>query len=245
MGFLSKTSVLGLLCMLLLTAARQLPGVKAEWVVIADPSAPKTISFKRGDYVKFARMRPKGLFLAEADALDDRKKVIIAKGAYLMTTEGRGLVCETVRKSITASFACLTDKDGDGRFEGWQKVQLPSEFFLGAVGFDKAGALATPASLKILDAAKDGPEFFVELVYVRRGGETSKNAVHICIRRHGFKNIWGGEIPAEMCRRDEIEFGNDAYPFVKPLYGGKIVFLSATDGVIETRFEPPPADIKL
>lgn len=219
--------------------------LSAEWVALGSDGAKRSVPLLEGKSQPFAEIMPRTVFRLDQDAMDARGNVLIPRGTVL--TQVRELAdtrCEVQRRKGNATFACLRDTDGDGRFDSVMKMVIDSELFIAGGSTNlKAESLAVPVMMTGIDPRKDTQHFIVELYFASRAHWVGHNDVQVCIVRRDLKNIWGAEMDVRMCleREFDLKDGRD-YPYSVSLYGGAFTFLSRQDNSIDVEIVPPPRD---
>jgi hypothetical protein len=138
-----------------------------NWIIPGDDKLAQVVSIRNGGYFKLSRMVPSKMYTLLQDAFVPRRNILAIPKDTLMVplADDPHSVCE-LRAHAGSAFACLTDTDGDGKFDTYFGTQVFNEIFLGSIGDDSGfEKLSQPVELRKVDPKITTPEISLEMNY--------------------------------------------------------------------------------
>lgn len=196
---------------------------EARWMVIGSDAAAETVAVKKGTGVIVARIAPRRLFRLEGDVTTKNGFLALRKGTLMVPlADDPKSACELLR-SVGSAFYCLTDNDGDGRFDSFFGTQVFQEFFVNSLGDDGGFQPVAPVAWTPVDPKTAAPDFPVTVVYKGLSGQAAKYDVFVQVVRD--KSVF---MPPSFGKDVKLPIGSTAGVF------GSSVELRSVEGNVAT-----------
>jgi hypothetical protein len=220
-------------------AQRQYSGA---WVALNSEASDKEIALKERHAEPFVEIAPRSSYRSTGAAEDAAGKMLVPQGTvFLDAPSGSATRCTVVYIRFRR-FACLIDRDGDGKFEVLDLMVAESELFFAGKVVGKDIALRKPVELVPLDRKTEAPRFVVKIGLMQRGKIMGRTNVTMCIDPAAAHRWPDGKWGDRICLRHVTQINDSEFPRTTELYGVTIAFLSRVGDKVNIRLTYPKRD---
>tara|TARA_R110001606_G_scaffold56104_6_gene136133 strand:- start:2649 stop:3347 length:699 start_codon:yes stop_codon:yes gene_type:complete len=206
------------------------PGYRAGWSILANPEA-RDISVEKDGWETVFTIRPKAILVTDQDIVDSASgKSLLDAGAKMIAIVNHpGVYCLLNRGKGSYFSGCIEDKNSDGFFDTFFKVNQTKPQFLSAIRQTRAkDVVVNPVKFNDVANASEIPVTDIVIYYYSRSGITGAHRFQICVMRQPGNNIWDDQKEGRACQ-PAIKVENDAFPKTLLIYG-RTVTLQSFDG---------------
>lgn len=234
------------------SAQNSLPGtVSIAWRLVEAAPRIEAQQIKKNQPIALAKAHADGLVKIEEAAVRAPGMSAIPAGAlFARSTIGANTICEPGRRPGQNTIACLADKDGDGRFDHFGRVQTKFVgygsstsigFLVGLNPVIEWGKLGSSVSVTPVADVPVAAEMNLKLTLTSlKGGWIGRGTLFsICAERNEGKNIWGAAINVPYCTAELIFPDGPGQQSLGFLPSGRLDLISIDKSSAVISLDPP------
>jgi hypothetical protein len=218
--------------------------IRAEWYVHEEIEKTRSISIKGGYDERFFTISPIESYISDTDVIisNNGRVVEIPKRVVFVRMQGKNnIICELTRRTGQRSFGCLTDINGDGIYDVFQRAAAGSDLMMRGLIQSDSFTLLEPIKLERVPQGESSAsiDFFIE--FTNRASIAKESDFHVCTRpknRYLIRNIMRGG-PLVVCINGTLRLKDRELPYTTFFFGNTITFQSYAKGHVSVQINYP------
>lgn len=234
------------------SAQNSLPGtVSLAWRLVEAAPSIEADQIKKNQPITIAKAHADGLVALDQAAVRAPGMSAIPAGAlFARSTIGTNTICEPGRRPGQNTIACLADRDGDGRFDHFGRVQTKFVdyrsstsigFLVGLSPVIEWGQLGSSVSATPVADVPVAAQMNLQLTLKSlKGGWIGRGTLFsLCAERNEGKNMWGAAINVQYCTAELIFPDGPGQQTLAFLPSGSLKLISIDKSSAVISLDPP------
>ena len=239
-AFALLVSLMGAVCFAAPSQAQR--HYEGAWVALTSQASDREASLLERHGEPFVEIVPRSSYRSIEAAEDRNGKLLVTQDTVFFEAQSGSAVRCSVVYIRHRRFACLIDRDGDGKFETLNLLVAESELFFAGNVVGKDIPLRKPVALVPLDPKTEAPRFVVTIELLQRGKIMGRTNVMMCIAPPASRRWPGGQWGTQNCLSAVIQIRDSEFPQTREVYGTSIAFLSRDGDRVNIRLTYPKRD---